>query len=105
MSEQNQREYLRTVAELNEIASRCPHVDHKWVLEVASMDADDMRRRLIRSKDWHGHYHTSLDGIPEIANIPGGGFDGVRTHKEVRAIVLHLLRKIEQAKPNEGPKP
>ncbi|PKO58315.1 MAG: hypothetical protein CVU24_17390 [Betaproteobacteria bacterium HGW-Betaproteobacteria-18] len=62
------------------------------------MDQDDMRRRLIRNYDWHGHFSHCLDGIQEIKNIGGGGIDGCRSHKEVRAIVLGLLREIERLK-------
>lgn len=54
-----------------------------------------MRRRLIRSYDWAGHFTHSLDGIPEIQHMPGGGLDSCRMHKEVRAIVLGLLEKIK----------
>ncbi len=94
--------YLRTVAELQELAKNAPHVTQEWVLDVASMDPMEMRRRLIRSNDWHGHFAHSLDGIPEIRNIGGGGIDGCRSHKEVRAIVLDLLRQIKQLKtPNK----
>jgi hypothetical protein len=62
------------------------------------MDEMDMRRRLIRSYDWHEHFARSLDGIPQIRNIGGGGIDGCRSHKEVRAIVLDLLRQIDELK-------
>ncbi|MGH8632095.1 MAG: hypothetical protein ACREU7_15210 [Burkholderiales bacterium] len=98
-----EREYLRTVAELQELAQQCPHVSQDWVLTVASMDVADMRRRLIRSNDWHGHFAHSLDGILEIQSLPGSGIDGCRSHKEVRAVVLGLLRQIERLKrPNKG---
>ena len=98
-----QRAYMRTVAELQELARQAPYVTQDWVLQVASMDPADMRRRLIRSCDWHGHFAHCLDGIPEIRNIGGGGIDGCRSHKEVRAIVLDLLRQIERLKtPNAG---
>lgn len=90
--------YLRTVAELQELARNAPHVTQEWVLDVASMDPMEMRRRLIRSNDWHGHFAHSLDGIPEIQTMPGGGIDGCRSHKEVRAIVLGLLRQIDRMK-------
>jgi len=93
-----ERAYLRTVAELQELARQAPFVTQEWVLQVASMDQDDMRRRLIRNYDWHGHFSHCLDGIQEIKNIGGGGIDGCRSHKEVRAIVLGLLREIERLK-------
>lgn len=93
-----EREYLRTLRELQELAERAPYVSQEWVRDVACMDEMDMRRRLIRSNDWHGHFAHSLDGIPEIRNIGGGGIDGCRSHKEVRAIVLDLLRQIERLK-------
>jgi hypothetical protein len=59
------------------------------------MENSDMRKRLIRNMDWHGHFSHSLDEIPEIRNLPGSGVDGCRSHKEVRAVVIGLLRKIE----------
>jgi hypothetical protein len=89
----SEREYLRTVAELQEIARKAPFVTQEWLLEVASMDPKDMRRRLIRGFDWQAHYSHSLDKIPEIQGVPGGGIDGCRSHKEVRAIVEWLLER------------
>jgi hypothetical protein len=97
--------YLRTVAELQELARRAPHVTQDWILTVASMDPAEMRRRLIRSNDWHGHFAHSLDGIPEIRNLPGAGIDGCRSHKEVRAVVLGLLRQIEAMRDCKDAKP
>ena len=90
--------YRRTVADLQELARQAPYVTQDWVLHVASMEPADMRRRLIRNYDWHSHFAHCLDGIPEIRNIGGGGIDGCRSHKEVRAIVLDLLRQIERLK-------
>ena len=95
---QAKHQYLRELRELQELAQRAPYVTEDWVRQVACMDEMDMRRRLIRSADWHGHFAHSLDGIPEIRNIGGGGIDGCRSHKEVRAIVLDLLRQIERLK-------
>ena len=61
----------------------------------------EMRRRLIGSSDWHGHFAHSLDGIPEIRNIGGGGIDGLQVAGR-RAIVLDLLRQIDRLKtPND----
>lgn len=90
MSEQS--DYLRTVADLQEIARKAPYVTQDWILQVASMDPADMRRRLVRQYDWHERFVKALDGIPEVAGIPGSGIDGCRTHREVRAIVLELIR-------------
>ncbi|EWS54330.1 hypothetical protein [Methylibium sp. T29] len=98
----HERAYLSVVAELQELARRAPHVTQDWVLQVASMDAMDMRRRLIRSSDWHGHFAHSLDGIPEIQALPGAGIDGCRSHKEVRAVVLGLLQRIERREPPQA---
>ena len=92
-------QYLRELRELQDLAQGAPYVTDAWVRQVACMDEMEMRRRLIRSYDWSGHFHHSLDGIPEIRNIGGGGVDGCRGHKEVRAIVLDLLRQIERLKP------
>lgn len=96
MSNEQEAAYLRTVSELQELARRAPHVRQDYVLQVACMDPMEMRRRLIRSQDWHGHFSHSLDGIPEIQAMPGSGIDGCRMHKEVRAVVLGLLEQIKQ---------
>ena len=99
---ENEANYRRTVAELQELARRAPHVTQDWILQVASMEPDDMRRRLICSNDWHGHFAHSLDGIPEIANMPGAGIDGCRSHKEVRSIVLGLLAMLRTTRPSRA---
>lgn len=98
MSNENERAYLRTVSELRELARNAPYVTEDWILQVACMDPADMRRRLIRSHDWSGHFHHSLDGIPAIQYMPGAGIDGCRTHREVRAVVLGLLERIDRLK-------
>ena len=91
---------LRTVAELQELARNAPHVTQEWVLEVASMDpmetaAADSKQRLARKLCAQSRRH------PEFRNIGGGGIDGCRSHKEVRAI-LDLLRQIDRLKtPND----
>jgi hypothetical protein len=95
MTQECEAKYLRTVAELQELAKNAPYVTQEWILSVASMEPDEMRRRMIRSYDWSGHFHHSLDGIPEIQNMPGGGIDGCRSHVEVKSIVLGLLMKIK----------
>ena len=75
-------------------------VTQEWVLEVASMDPMEMRRPLIRSSDWHGHFAHSLDGIPEIRNIGGGGIDGCRSHKEVApSCLIYCVRLIDRRRP------
>ena len=66
------------------------------------MDPMEMRRRLIRSSDWHGHFAHSLDGIPEIRNIGGGGIDGCRSHWKCAPSCFDLLRQIDRLKtPND----
>lgn len=85
--------YLATVAELQTLATRCPHVTQQDVLEIASMPVEELRRRAIVGRDWHGHFSHSLDGIKEIFAMPGSGIDGCRSHKEVRAIVEQLVAR------------
>lgn len=87
----NQAEYLRIVAELQEMAKRAPHVTQHWVLDVASMDTMEMRRRLIRSYDWQGHFNHSLDGIDAVRNKPGAAPDGCWDHRSVRSMVEQLI--------------
>lgn len=90
--------YRRTVHELRALAKDAPHVTEDWILQVASMDEADMRRRLIRSFDWAGYFSHSLDGIEAIRNMGGGAPDGCWSHKEVRSVVLQLVDKIEALK-------
>jgi hypothetical protein len=94
-TQQAKHHYMHVLRELQELAKKGPYVTQDWVQQVATMDEMDMRRRLIRSHDWHGHFAHSLDGIPEIRNMPGAGIDGCRSHKEVRAVVLGLLQQIK----------
>lgn len=96
MIDPHEMAYLRNVAELQSLARDAPYVTQQWILEVASMDPADMRKRLIRSYDWSGHFTHCLDGIPEIQHMPGGGIDGCRMHKEVRAIVTGLIKRIQR---------
>lgn len=98
-----QRDYMRTVAELQEIARKAPYVTQDWVLQVASMDPAEMRRRLIRSYDWHNHFSHSLDGIAEVRNLPGAAPDGCWDHRSIRGVVMCLLQRIERLKTANGP--
>lgn len=90
--------YRSTLAELQELARNAPYVTQDWVLEVASMDPADMRRRLIRNYDWHEHFAHSLDGVEAIRNRPGAAPDGCWSHKEVRSVVMGLVAEIERLK-------
>lgn len=85
--------YLAIVAELQALARNAPHVTQADILEIASMPIEQLRRRAIVARDWHGHFAHSLDGIKEISAMPGSGIDGCRSHKEVRAIVEQLVAR------------
>jgi hypothetical protein len=87
--------YLATVAELNALATRAKHVTHEDVLRIASMSADDLRRRAIVALDWHGCFSHCLDGMPELKAIPGGAPDGCWLPGPVRGVVAELLRRSE----------
>jgi len=91
---QPQGELEATVRELTKLARAAPNVTEHDILEIASMPVEELRRRHIRQRDWHGHFNRSLDGIPEIRNMPGAAPDGCWSHKEVRAVVTGLLAKL-----------
>ena len=86
----NQEKYLATVAELQKLAKDAPYVTQDWILEVASMHPDDMRRRLVRNYDWHVRFQKSLDGIKEIKAMPGCAPDGCWDPSHIRAIAEQL---------------
>lgn len=90
--------YMRTVHELQKMAKNAPYVTQEYIFDVAAMEPSEMRRRLIRSYDWSGHFTHCLDGIPEIQGMPGSGIDGCRMHKEVRAVVTGLIEQINRLK-------
>ena len=85
--------YLATVAELNTLAERSKHVTHVDVLRIASMSADELRRRAIVALDWHSCFSHCLDGMPELKAIPGGAPDGCWLPGPVRGVVEALLRR------------
>ena len=85
--------YLATVAELNTLAERSKHVTHVDVLRIASMSADELRRRAIVALDWHSCFSHCLDGMPELKAIPGGAPDGCWLPRAVRGVVEALLRR------------
>lgn len=88
---QHEKKYLATVAELQAISKNAPHVTQDWILQVASMDVDDMRRRLIRNYDWHASFSHVLDGLKEIRCLPGSAPDGCWEPRSIRGIVDQLV--------------
>ena len=93
--------YLRTVAELQELARNALHVTQEWVLEVASMDPMEMRRRLIEAATGTDTLRTVSTAslrfaTSAVVELTVAG----RTRK--CAIVLDLLRQIDRLKtPND----
>ena len=88
-----EQSYLATVAELNTLAERAKYVTHEDVLRIASMSADELRRRAIVALDWHSCFSHCLDGMPELKAIPGGAPDGCWLPRAVRGVVEALLRR------------
>lgn len=86
-----QEKYLATVAELQNLAKSAPFVTQDWILQVASMRPDDMRRRLIVNYDWTVHFQKCLDGIKEIKSMPGSAPDGCWDPSHIRGIVEQLV--------------
>lgn len=83
--------YLSDIARLRTIAKGLPRVREEFLLDVASMSREELQKRVLIGSDWIGHFQSSLDGIPEIRCIGGGGIDGCRDHRCVRAIVEKLV--------------
>lgn len=76
---------------IDALVTRLPRVRPSFVEEVKAMSREELQRRVLIGADWQGTFACSLDGIPEISCIPGGGIDGCRTHREIRAIVTKLV--------------
>lgn len=91
MTTLSESKYLATIAELQKLALNAPHVTQEWILEVASMSPADMRRRLIRSYDWHVRFAKCLDGIKEIKCMPGSAPDGCWDPSHIRGVVEQLV--------------
>lgn len=70
-----------------------PHVRPDYIEEVRKMEPMEMRRRLLISSDWQGAYASCLNGIKEIAVIPGGGIDGCRMPDDIKRIVERLVEE------------
>lgn len=77
---------------IDRLVTRLPHVRPRFVEEVKTMSREELQRRVLIGSDWQGAFACSLDGIPEISCMPGGGIDGCRSHREVRAIVVQLVQ-------------
>jgi hypothetical protein len=78
---------------IDSLVTRLPHVRPSFVEDVKNMSREELQRRVLIGSDWQGAFACSLDGIPEISCMPGGGIDGCRTHKEVRAVVTQLIKE------------
>jgi hypothetical protein len=92
-----EQSYLATVAELQTLATRAPHVTQSDVLEIASMPAEELRRRAIRQRDWAGHWAHCLDGLG-VDMLPGAAPDGCWMPREVRSVVEQLLQKTRESR-------
>jgi len=62
------------------------------VAEIKEMGREELQRRLLIASDWARSWSDSLNGIPEIRCIPGGGSDGTRLPNNVQAIVKKLVK-------------
>ncbi|WP_434716188.1 hypothetical protein [Paraburkholderia sp. A3RO-2L] len=78
---------------IDTLVTRLPHVRPSFVEEVKNMSREELQRRVLIGSDWQGAFACSLDGIPEISCMPGGGIDGCRSNREVRAIVTQLVKE------------
>lgn len=87
----SEAKYLAAIAELQALAKKGSHVTQEWILEVASMSPEDMRRRLIVNYDWHVSFAKCLDGIKEIKAMPGSAPDGCWDPRHIRGIVEQLV--------------
>ena len=83
--------YLAVVRELQQIAEKAPHVTQRDVLDIASMPVEELRRRAIRHRDWHGHFSHCLDGLPALRGL-GAAPDGCWDPRTIRSVVEALLR-------------
>ena len=93
----SETDYLATIRNLQKVAVECPHVTQADVLDVASMEVGDLRRRALIGRDWHGHFAHCLDGLPELQRLSGTP-DGCWDHTHVRMVVEALLAERKRSK-------
>ncbi|MBB5547378.1 hypothetical protein [Paraburkholderia fungorum] len=56
------------------------------------MSREELQRRVLIQSDYVGAFAGSLDAVPEIHCILGGGVDRCRDHRNIRAVVAALVR-------------
>lgn len=88
---EEERRYRACVAELQELAKKGKYITQDWILKVAAMAPDDMRRRLVVNYEWHRTFAACLDAIPALRAMPGAAPDGCWGPDEIRAVVMKLL--------------
>jgi hypothetical protein len=88
-----QLEEIANEKRIDDLVKRLPHVRPGFVEEVKMMSREELQRRLLIGSDWIGSFSHSLDGIPRIAHLPGGGIDGCRLPRNIRDIVLYLVKE------------
>lgn len=74
------------------VAERTPNVRPSLVAEIKDMGREELQKRLLIASDWASAWSNSLNGIPEIRCIPGGGDDGTRMPSNVQAVVKKLVK-------------
>lgn len=88
----NENAASQEAVDIQGLVARLPHVKPAFVEEVKVMSLAELQRRVLILSDWHGAFSCSLDGIKEIALMPGRGIDGCRSHEDVRHIVEQLVK-------------
>lgn len=76
---------------IDRLAASLPHVRPRFVDEVREMSHEELQRRCLIGADWQGSFASCLNGIKEIAVIPGGGLDSCRMPDDIRRIVDQLI--------------
>lgn len=77
---------------LDSLCERLPHVRPDFIREVREMDHEELQRRMLIGSDWQGSFASCLNGIKEIAVLPGGGIDSCRMPDDIRRIVQALAQ-------------
>jgi hypothetical protein len=73
------------------LVEKLGHVRPDFVADVKGMPRQELQRRCLIGSDWQGSFACCLDGIKEIAVMPGGCIDGCRQPGDVRRVVLTLV--------------
>lgn len=68
-------------------------VSQDFIANVATMQPDELRRRILVQADYLTKFFCALDDIKQLKRMPGSGMDGNRNHREIRGLFMAVLQR------------